>query len=458
MSLSGQHEITFTIDNYEQDTVVVGYYMIDKQLVHDTILKSEKGNFVLEGEDNLESGVYMLLVLPEKEFVQFIVSPTEQKYQVHLDKSDLSTVSYKNSPDNSAFQKYVRFLKEVRPQADILRDTIKKLREAELPTEEFEASLLEIDTKVFEFQNEMSEANPDFISSQMLLANKEIVVPDFADSENPGLQRYLYYRDHYFDYIDLGNPDILRTPFLHQRIDYFLNKLTTNHPDSINVAMDFLLERMEPAPETFKYYLSHYLNHYSASKLVGYDAIYVYLVDNYYAKGKAPWVEEDNLIKIVDKANRTRPTLIGKIGADLEVYGENGDTIVMSEIDYEYLVLVFWAPDCGHCKKSMPKYIEFNERWAPKGVKTLAICTKLQDKTKTCWDYIKEKKMEGLINAVDTYHDSRFKIKYNVVNTPKVYILDKNREILIKHIGVDQLDEVLDQIIEIHKNEQLEKQ
>ena len=32
---------------------------------------------------------------------------------------------------------------------------------------------------------------------------------------------------------------------------------------------------MEPAKETFKYYLVHYLNKYAASKIVGFDAVYV---------------------------------------------------------------------------------------------------------------------------------------------------------------------------------------
>ena len=458
MPLLAQHHIEFDIQNYDQDTVVIGHYMIDKQLVHDTLYKNENGGFLMQGEENLQSGVYMLLTVPKREFIQFIVSEKEQNYSLSFDATDLSQLSFENAPDNEQLNAYVSFLKEVRPAADILRDTIKKLRESDKDITEFQEKLNDIDKKVNDYQNKVFTENPDYISSQMLRANKEIIVPDFADEKDASTKRYLYYKEHYFDNIELGNPEILRTPFLHQKIDYYLTKLTPNHPDSLVIALDRILEKMEPAKETYKYYLSHYLNLYAASKVVGYDAIYVHLVDKYYAQGKTPWVEEDNLLKIVDRANKIRPTLIGKIGADLTVYGEDNSEITISELDYEYLILMFWAPDCGHCKKSMPAFVEFNDKWAEKGVKTLAICTKHQDKTASCWESIEEKNMSGFINAVDQYHRSKFKVKYNVTTTPKVFVLDKNREIIIKNIASEQLDEVMEEIVKMKKAEDAVKE
>ena len=58
-----------------------------------------------------------------------------------------------------------------------------------------------------------------------------------------------------------------------------------------------MLEGMKPAPETFKYYLVHFLNEYAKSKVVGYDAMYVHLVDKYYSTGLAPWTDEEQLEK-----------------------------------------------------------------------------------------------------------------------------------------------------------------
>ena len=43
------------------------------------------------------------------------------------------------------------------------------------------------------------------------------------------------------------------------------------------------------------------------------DAVYVYLVENYYATGQAAWTEEEQLKKIIDNATTLQPLLVGKI-------------------------------------------------------------------------------------------------------------------------------------------------
>lgn len=450
--LSAQHKIEFEIKNYENDTLVIGYYLLDKQLVQDTLI-SEKQPFVLEGEENLPSGTYMLLTLPEQQFTQFLVNPDEQKFTVSFDLNDRDKVDYKGSKDNQAFQEYVDFLMIKRPAANVLRDTINALSKTGSDITKFQEQLSVIDKEVQDKQNALINANPDFISSKMIKANQEIILPNLEDAPNPSQAKFEYYKEHYFDNIAIETEGALRSPYLYQRVNYYIEKLTMNHPDSISKSIDYVLDRMSPAPETYKFYLSHLLNKYAGSKVVGYDGIYVHLVDNYYAKGKAEWVEQEQLDKIINNANKIRPTLMGKIAADIEVYLEDGTPLKISDIDYEYLVILFWAPDCGHCKKAMPDFVAFNEKWGPKGIKTLAICSKLGEKEPGCWEILEEKNMLGFINATDKFHKSRFKIKYNVTKTPKVFILDKNREILIKDIGADQLDSVLDEIIKIQEQE-----
>jgi len=443
-----QHNIEFNIQNYEQDSVVIGYYVFDKQLVHDTLVAEEKGKFILK--DTLDSGVYLLLTMPDNEFLQFLVNENERDFKMAFDFNHKNNVKFSGSKDNEVFQDYVDFLNVKRPRADILRDTIEKLTEAGSTVDSaFQEELDIIDKEVVEKRDNIISDYPDLISSLLLKANKDIDLPEFDDSEKGQMAQYLYYKDHYFDHIEMDNPNSLRTPFLYQRVDYFISKLTSSDPDSIVKSIDVVLEMMEPSEETYRYYLSHFLNQYIQTKVIGYDAIFVYLVDNYYAKGKAPWVEEENMLKILDRAKRMKPVLLGETGSDIMVYEEDGSPISIDSIEYEYLVLLFWSPDCGHCKKTMPEFVEFNEKFKDQGIKTFAICTKFKEKTKDCWAMVKEKDMLGFYNGADEFHKSRFKIKYNVDTTPKVFILDKNREILMKNIAASQLERVFEEINKI---------
>lgn len=157
------------------------------------------------------------------------------------------------------------------------------------------------------------------------------------------------------------DPRMIRTPFLFERVDYYIQKLNIQHPDSLSKAVEFVLEKMRPAEETFKYYLIHFLNFYAKSNIVGMDAVYVHLVDKYYAGGLAPWTDSTQLKNIVQNAAELKPTLIGKTAPDVQLDRRDGTKFKLSDIKSNYTVLYFWAYDCSFCKKSTPVINEFHK-------------------------------------------------------------------------------------------------
>ena len=440
-----QHKITFEIENYTNDTLVIGNYIMDRQLVHDTLFAVEEGVFVLE--DTLDQGVYLALTYPNRSFMQFLVSDVEKEFRVQFDYENSNHIKYTGSPDNSNFQSYIDYLNIQRPISDSLKAVRDAAQERGEDVSKLNQRIQAIGDRVLTMADSLIEAHPDYFSTVLLKSNKEIEMPEFGETEDERVAQYLYFKKHYFDFIDLADPRVLRTPFLFHRVNYFIDKLTPAHPDSVILAIDYLLSSMEPAEETYMYYLSHFLNSYYKAKIVGMDAVYVHLAENYYGAGKASWAQQETIDKIMDKAMKIKPLLIGKTAPDIQVYQEDGTPVSISTIDYEYLVLMFWAPDCGHCKKSMPAFVEFSEKYKEKGVKVFAICTKYRDKVKNCWESVKEKDMLGFINGADEFNRSDFKLKYNVDSTPKVFILDKDREIIIKNIGAEQLEQVFENVI-----------
>ncbi|MBK6784898.1 MAG: DUF5106 domain-containing protein [Saprospiraceae bacterium] len=167
--------------------------------------------------------------------------------------------------------------------------------------------------KVQKEQNDIIAKYPGSVLALLLKANIEPVIPEFEGSdEEKQRKRYFYYKSRYFDNIDFFHPAILRTPFLYQKVNYYLTKLTPQSPDSIIIAVDYILKKVEHNPEMYRYFLADLLNKYAQLKIVGHDALYVHLVDKYYTKGKAHWVDEETLDKMKENANDLRPILIGK--------------------------------------------------------------------------------------------------------------------------------------------------
>jgi thiol-disulfide isomerase/thioredoxin len=101
----------------------------------------------------------------------------------------------------------------------------------------------------------------------------------------------------------------------------------------------------------------------------------------------------------------------------------------------------------------MPALLEFAEKYKDKGVEVITICTKLGKKVKKCWEGVKELKMDSLqYNLGDYKNLSGFHANFNIRATPTVFILDKDKKILIKQIPTEKLGEILDQIIEDNKS------
>ena len=234
-----------------------------------------------------------------------------------------------------------------------------------------------------------------------------------------------------------------------------MDKLTPQSPDSINIAIDFILKKMEKNEETYKFYLSNFLNTYAKNKFIGMDGVYVHLVDKYYSQGKADWVDEENLDKIKKNADELRPILIGKKFPNITTYKEDGTPLNLYDLNSNYTIVLFWAPDCGHCKKAMPFVIDFYKKYQEKGIKIISVCTKAGDKYGSCWEAIKEKGMEDFLNTGDEYQ--RYRKYVQIPTTPKMFILDDKKVILLKDFPAEEMERIMDEVIK-SKEKDTEKQ
>ena len=79
---------------------------------------------------------------------------------------------------------------------------------------------------------------------------------------------------------------------------------------------------------------------------------------------------------------------------------------------------------------------EFYDKHKDSGIEIFAVCTK-DDKEK--WEkYIVDNGLTW-INGWDPQRMSRFDYFYNVESTPMIYILDRNKKIIAKRLGVENI-------------------
>jgi thiol-disulfide isomerase/thioredoxin len=370
----------------------------------------------------------------------------DQKFSIQTDSSfSLPAISISGSEENKDFYEYIRFISKMRPKAKELQN--------KLPDADAQKELEKLNSQVKAEQDKIVDRYRNSISGLIVRNSREVEFPDFEGTEKEIQQKkYNYFKAHFLDHIDLKDERLMRTPFFFNSLEQYITKIIPQIPDSIINGLDrVLLPMAGDNPDAFRFFLSHFLNKYAKSNIVGQDAVYVHLAQNYYGQGMADWVSEETLDRILDEANKKSGVLIGNQAPDMALLSLPGnERFSLYEIESPFTVLYFWDPDCGHCKKQTPDVISFYEEFKDKGVELVAICTKLNTSAeKECLASIKEKEgMQILTNAYDPFLRSRYKQKYDIRTTPRIYILDENKKIVMKGIAGNKLTEVMGYLME----------
>jgi thiol-disulfide isomerase/thioredoxin len=449
------YHIRVKLENYAFNELILGFHYGEKQFVKDTATLGADGYFTFKADTLFPAGVYLLVTKPDNNFIQVLLNDEDQDFTITTDvKDSVMKMKVKGSTDNELFYDYLQYLGKFRPEADTLRAQISRLKNNPKDSLALTKRLTDIDNTVKKHQTDLLAKYPNTITVKIIKASIDPEPPAFTGTDREvQTKRYYWYRAHYFDNIDVTDPSLLRSPVLHPKIDAYINKVVPQHPDSINLELDKLLAKMKKSPDVFKYYLIHFLNYYAKTKLVGFDACYVHLGKNYYCNGGAPWADKEDLEKICDNVSRLEPILIGKTAPNIIVTDRNNVQHALYDIDADYTVLFFWAPDCSHCKKAAPYMVDFAKAYQNKGVKVFAVCTAVGDKAGECWKGVEEKQFSDdlFMNMQDPYIRSRYKQLYDIQTTPQIFILDRKHEILMKRIGAEELGKVMDQVMQFQE-------
>lgn len=436
------YEISLSVSGLRDSTVFLAYHFGDKQYIKDTIKLDGKGNGVFLGKEILPQGIYMV-VLPGKQYFEVLITEN-QHFAVGCTFPDyFNSLKFTGSDENTEFVKYQKHWSEMQKKAAGVGKRVQSNRQNQ--------DSLKILTEMQKVQEESMKSylksvianNSEKLLSVLVKAILPVEVPDFkipSVTRNPDsvkwVMTYLYNKQHFFDNVDLNDERLLRTPILQARLNSFFTSIVVPVPDSINKEIDKLIEKVKGNHKVFQFLAVYLFNHFRESEVMGHDAVVVKLADDIYLSGKADWVSEEFKNDLRKQVELIRPNLIGKKAHDLVMDSYKGIFVSLYDIEKEFTILYFWEPTCGHCKEATPKLKAYYDRAKNQGVEVFAICT-TSDREK--WTkYIEENKLDW-INGWDPERKSNFGFYYNVQATPLVYILDRNKTIIAKKLGVDDI-------------------
>ena len=447
-------ELKFKVTGIPEGKAQLAYYHGEKQYIKDSARVDLNGAFTFKSEEKYDQGIYLVVLPPESKYFEVIMDD-KQNWTITADKNDLVMGrKVKGSVENTDFLEYLQGLES---KKEAIEGPNKIKAQYESDTTDVDRSytkkpayikaiedIKKINQEVVTFKEEFVQKHPDAFISKIIRASKEPEVPEILgtdDPENKEWIRFNYFREHYWDEIDLSDDRLIRTPVLHQKMERYITKLVTQAPDSINAYADKLLAKTSDGSEIQKYFIIWITNHYETSKQMGMDAVFVHMAKNYYMTGKAFWADSALVGKISERAIKLDPILIGKVPPNLFMKDTLGTMHSLHGIEADFTIAYFWDPDCGHCKKETPKLKEFYDKFKTElGVEVFGVNTTTEEQL---WKDFIIKHDLNWINVQDPEQRTAFKYRYDLYSTPVIYLLDKDKKIIAKRIGVEDLEQFI---------------
>jgi len=451
------------VEGLKDTSIFLANYYGNKLYYNDTALVDSKGNFAFDGKPYNECGKYAIVVNNQSR-MDIVVDQEEIELEFTPD-CRIDAIKVKQSKNNKIFFDYVMYISDKMRSRQPLDLAIQDSTKTEEEKKPFREQLTKMNDDVVNYQKELIAKNPELLVSKLIKMSMDIEVPEApADSTADGkkLWQYFYYRNHYFDNIDLKDPRMIRDQAYHKLIEKYITQVLPQIPDTMITEVQRLVAAVGDNKDGFKYIVHQFTYNFETAKIMCMDKGFVYMIDNYYSKGVCDWVKEDKIKEMKESADGKRNCLCGETGLNIILPDTNNVWQSMHALNSKYTLLVIWEATCGHCKKELPKINDLYKTWKSKGLEVFAVHNNMEvDKWKK---FIRDEKLEFINVSRNQFimtQDSATKLIYSgkttlqslnfhqywdVNSTPKVYLMDKDKKIIAKSLGSEQLEDLLNRL------------
>jgi thiol-disulfide isomerase/thioredoxin len=433
-------QIRVRLHGYSYDTLWFGQTFGKRAEVAFFGLRQNDGFYELQSPQPLSPGMYAIIHRrnPNTNFQFFNIWLPEGQRKFSIETN--ATFPYQNptidgSQENELFFRYQQQFKDLDDRLDSLIDVWRYVQD--------EASFrnrVKAEEEMRQMQEDFLAKHPASMTAGLVRQTLFPIPPKMKNEENHWQQeandRWLWQRRHYFDQMDLRSENFLKYPQWIERTDFFLFHLPPPNPDSAKVLIDEVLKNLEANPEAYRYYQKYLTNSLARMSQFQLDEVFVYMVRNYVESGKASWVDREDLQKYIADARRMEPLFVGKKTPDITLYDRENNPVSLGSIEAPLTLMVFWLPDCSHCRREMPVVKNVWENFQSKGLKVVSVCGKYGSDVPACWEFADAQQMptEWYVLA-DPPRRSNMAILFNLCTFPRIFLLDAQKNIVFKRAG-----------------------
>ncbi|MEZ4738202.1 MAG: DUF5106 domain-containing protein [Flavobacteriales bacterium] len=460
-----KRDIEVVINGAAKDTIYLANYYGNKLYYADTAVADAKGKASFKSPKGYKAGMYAV-VIPGPKFFEMVVN--EPVIKMASDTIDLvGNLTVKASKENQLFHDYIRFLNERKKESDALKALMDKGQDP-MGRSALKAQMEDLDKAVKAYQRNLIATEPGTLTAALVKMSMSVELPEIRkpDGNLDSAAQYYQFRAHFWDNFDLTDERIVRVPVFANKFDEYIGKVVPQAPDTINRLVDELIERTDGKNDVFKFMVNAVTHKYETSDIMGMDAVFVHMALTYYCAdgdkpGRVDWMTDEKLEKLCERARKQAPLVLGKSAPFLSLTDTTEQNwINFHDLPQEYVVIVFWDPHCGHCKKELPEMARvYKEEMKALDIEVFCVAKAIDETLMKDWKaFIREHDLDwvnvGLTKTVyeeakkdprkfipkDTTIESlNYSETYDVYSTPKVFLVDGERKFRGKQLSPEQI-------------------
>ncbi len=488
------YDIKLNLKNCQDTSMYLVKYYFSYQFIVDSCKKVKNGKVQFKGNTDLDKGVYAIVGQNKSAYYFQIFVNENQKFTVNCDFADIvNTLKSENSKENETAFGFMKFMTNKSRDFEKVRNESKGRKDSLAFLIEKQKSFTDETNK---FESDFNEKNKGSFIIDFLNLSKEKYPTDIPKASNgrpDSVYQYYYYKNHYFDGMNLKDDRIMATPFFADRVKKYFESVVSQNPDTLIQEVDKFLAKCNEGSNIYNVMLGYFTHSFENNKTMTFDnrgntitfeKAFVHMCDKYILSGKAKDVySEETVTKIRQKIDIMRNLLPGAKVPDISMFDTIGGKALMKmgfdtarsstaisalyeknisqitplyknlyQVSAKYTILVFWAEDCGHCQTEIPKLNEnLKELKGKVDFKVFAVQTKgeLFDKWRK---FVVDKKLD-FINVYEGIPFNNLRDKFDIFATPVIYILDKDKKIKAKKLAAEQVVEIINIMEKMEKKQ-----
>ncbi len=444
--------ISITLTPLKNCWVYLGsYYGKGKALV-DSARLDENSKGVFKGPNKLPGGIYFV-VSPQLSIQFELLMDKEQHFSIVGDTAQKDKVVITGSLENQLFKTYSNF-SNTRGKELQEMETAYHAATTTADSNRIRNQIIAGDKALQDYREEIIKKYPNSLMAMLFNTMKRPTAPpvpvvkNVPDSSYP----YRFVKNHFWDDVSFNDDRLLRTPFFETKLDFYLKYYVSPESDSIINEVKYMLLMARTGKEIYPYLLTKFTNKYINPEFMGQDKVFVYLFENFYAKGDTTLLNPASKKTIFERAYSLMANQIGQPAPALDLTDSTGKTQSLYNVQAPFTIVAFWDPNCGHCKEEIPRLDSmYKAKWKALGVAIYSV--NIVDTELPAWKkFIAEKQLKNWVHvyqtkearvAIEKAGQAGYKQLYDVYKTPTLYLLDKDKHIIAKQLSIEQFDDLI---------------